>query len=126
MLAGMSRTEMFIAGGSLLILLTDLIFIFVGGYFISIVTWAAAAVALLAVLFHRRLPAAMAPNYQWLLIVLGALIVLTCVRWLVGDVVWLAANSARLDGEYLLGMIGLYAGAALVAVGTWQLWKSRA
>ena len=124
-IAALTRTELFMVAGSALILLTDLIFIPLSGYGVSMIMWAAAAIAVAAVLLKNRLPAAVAANYKPLLIGLGALISLLAVRFLVGDLVWLGANPSRIDGEYLLGMIGVYSGSALVAFATWQLFKGR-
>jgi hypothetical protein len=124
-LAALTRTELFLVAGGALILLTDLIFIPLSGYGVSSVQWAASAILVMAVLFKSRMPAALAANYKSILIGLGALISLVAVRWLVGDLVWIGSNPSRIDGEYLLGMIGVYTGSALVAVATWQLWKGR-
>lgn len=124
-LSALSRTELFLVAGGALILLTDLIFIPLSGYGVSSVQWAASAILVLAVLFKSRMPAALAANYKSILIGLGALIALVAVRWLLGDLVWIGSNASRIDGEYLLGMIGVYSGSGLVAVATWQLWKGR-
>jgi hypothetical protein len=124
--SAMSRTEMFLAGGSALILLTDLIFIFISGYSVSSLMWAAAALLLAAILLKKRLPASLLANFNWLLLGLAGVIVLIGIRWFIGDLVWIATRIGRLDGPYLLGMIGVYAGAALVGLGAWQLWKGRA
>jgi len=124
-LAAMTRAELFMVAGSALILLTDLIFIPLSGYGVSTLMWAASAAAVLAVVLKNRMPAGLAANYSSLLISLGALITLIAVRWFVGDLVWIGSNPSRLDGEYILGMLGVYSGSVLVAFATWQLWKNR-
>ena len=124
-LAALTRTELFMVAGRALIVLTDLIFIPLSGYGVSPIMWTASAIAMAAILLKNRLPAAVAANYKTILIGLGALISLVAVRWLVGDVVWLGMNPSYFDAEYLVGMLGVYSGSALVAFATWQLFKGR-
>ena len=124
-MASMSRAELFIAGGALLILLTDLVTVIFGPYSFSNVIWAAAAVSLLLVLTDGRV--AMfnwASSNYFTLLSLGVLVVVVVgVRELLRDILFVPGRS--LDAMYLLGMLGLYVGIALMAFGGWQLWSRR-
>lgn len=126
MLASMSQAELMIGAGALLILLTDLVFVLFGPYSFSQVIWAAAATSLVLVLTHGRVAMMswVGSNYQTLLS-LGILVaVLMAIRELLRDLLFIPGRS--LDSMFLLGMVGLYVGVAVMAFGGWQLWKGRA
>lgn len=125
MLTSMTQTELMIAGGAALIVITGLVFMVFNGYYVSDVIWGGAAIALVAVLWHRRMPAGMAANYEWLLIGMSAFIGLLAVRTLLGDLVYIATPPAGLTVPRLIGMVGFYVGATLMAFGAWQLWSRR-
>ena len=123
-MARMSRAELFIGGGALLVVLTDLVFVIFGPYTFSNVIWAAAAVSLVLVLTHGRVAMMgwASSNYHTLLS-LGALTaVLVAVRELIRDVRVLSSGPSVM---FLLGMVGLYVGVALMAFGAFQLWSRR-
>lgn len=125
MLASMSQAEMLMAGGAVLILLTDLVFVIFGDYSFSTVAWGAAAVALILILANGRASAInfSRSTYQALLIVLGMLALVVGVRELIRDLVFIPGRN--LSVSFLLGMVGLYVGVALMGFAAWQLWRGR-
>ncbi len=126
MLASMSRAELFIAAGAALILLVDIVFVIFGPYSFSIVIWAAAATSLVLVLTHGRV-AMMSwagSNYQTLISLAVLVTVLVAIRELVRDLIALSSLGG-VSVNFLLGMVGLYVGVALLAFGGWQLWSRR-
>ena len=125
-LSKMSRAELFIAAGAALIILTDLILVIFGPYSFSNVIWAAAATALVLVLTHGRVAMMSwaSSNYATLLSLAGLVAALVAIRELVRDARFIPGRS--LDAMFLLGMVGLYVGVALMAFGAWQLWSRRA
>jgi hypothetical protein len=124
--ASMSQGELFIAGGAALVLLTDLIFVIFGPYTFSNVIWAAAAVALVVVLGRGQMAASMGGSetrYPTLLSLLALTAFVVVIRELVEDLIVLSRALGGLSVSFLLGMVGLYVGVALMAFGAWQLWK---
>ena len=126
MLAGLSQAELMIAAGAALIVITAVLFTVVSGYGVSDLTLVSATFALVAVLWHRRLPAAVSSNYAFLLFAVGALLAVVAVRNLLGDLVYIATPPAGITVPRLIGMLGYYIGVGLVAFGGWQLWSRRA
>jgi len=125
-LASLGRAELFMAAGAALIVITGLLFTVVSGYYVTDLPFAAAAVAVVAILMHRRMPAGLAANYNWLLLGLAALVVVIAIRSLLGDLVYIVTPPAGLGAGRLIGMLGLYVGAALMGFGAWQLWGRKA
>jgi hypothetical protein len=127
MLASMSRSELFIAAGAALILLVDLVFVIFGPYAFSNVIWAAAATSLVLVLTHDRVAMMSwaSSRYQTLLSLAVLVAVLVAIRELVRDLIALSSLGG-VSVNFLLGMVGLYVGIALMAFGGWQLWSRRA
>ncbi len=125
MLAQFRQAELFMAAGAALIVLTDLVFIFLSGYSVSSVIWLIAALTLLALFLRNRMPAGVKSNLDWVLIGFGAIAVLMGLRWLVGDVVFIATPPAGLSVGRLIGMLGLYIGVGLMGFGAYKLWVSR-
>ena len=125
-LSKLSRAELFMAGGALLIMLTQLIFVMFGPYGFADIAWAAAVVALVLILLNGR-SAAMnfsGETYRSLLLLLGAFVAIVGVRELIDDVRFISAS--RIDPTYYLGFLGFYAGVVLMVFGAWQLWSRRA
>jgi hypothetical protein len=123
----MSQAEIFIAAGALLILITDVVFVIFGSYSFSNVIWAAAATSLVLVLTHGRVAMMgwAVSNYSTLLS-LGVLVaVLVAIRELVRDLIAVSGALGGISVGFLLGMVGLYVGVVLMALGGWQLWKGR-
>jgi len=120
-LASLGRAELFMAAGAALLVLTDLYAIFFA-YGVSNVVWVSAVVSLLFLFMRGRMPASLMANSVTVLVVAGAVVALLAVRQVLIDVVFIATPPAGLSPERLLGMIGFYAGAALMGFGAWQLW----
>ncbi len=128
MLASMSRSELFIAGGAALVILTDLVFVIFGPYSFSNVIWATAAVALAVVLGRGQMAASMGwggSRYGTLLSLLALTAFLVAIRELIRDLIFLSGNLSGVSVSFMLGMVGLYVGVGLMAFGAWQMWKGR-
>ena len=125
LIRSMSRAELFIAGGALIIVLSDLIFAIFGDYGFSNVIWGAAAVSLILVLLNGRMRgmSLSASTYQLLIFLAAAVAVLAGIRNLILDVVYIPGRA--LDVTYYLGALTLYVGLGLMAFGAWQLWSRR-
>lgn len=128
MLASMSRSDLFIAGGAALVILTDLVFVIFGPYSFSNVIWAAAAVALAVVLGRGRMAESMGwggSRYGTLLSLLALTAFLVAIRELIRDLIFLSGNLSGVSVSFMLGMVGLYVGVGLMAFGAWQMWSKR-
>ena len=121
-MSSMSQTDMLIAAGAALLVLTDLYAIFFA-YGVSNVVWVAAAASLVIVLMHARMPASVMANYRPILILLGTIVVLLGLRAVLVDLVFIATPPAGLSVARLLGMVGYYVGVVLMGFGAWRLWK---
>ena len=114
-----------VAAGAGLIVLTDLVFGIFGPYVVPNVVWTAAAVALVLVLAHRRLPFVGA-RYELILALAALVAVLGGARTLFANLVELVQVAGRaINVGYILGMLGLIAGIALLAFGAWTMWRRR-
>ena len=122
-MASMSQTDMLIAGGAALLVLTDLYSIFVA-YGVSSIAWAAAAASLVLILLRDRMPASVMSNYRPILVLLSTIVVLIALRQVLIDVKFIATPPAGLSVERLIGMVGYYAGVGLMGFGAWRLWKA--
>ena len=125
-LSALSQAELMILGGSLLILVVDLVFsIVLDWYFIDELTFLLAAVALIAVVMTRFLRMSLPVDYSLLLVGSGLLLGVLGVRNLVWDLFIVGRRSSAQDVEYLLPALLLYVGIALVFFGAWRLWRGR-
>jgi hypothetical protein len=119
------QAELICALGAVVIILGDVFFgLFSRDYFTSDVIWATAALTLVTVAGRAHLPEAWAANRMSVL--LGAALVagLLTLRTMVGDI-QVIAQTAQLPLNYLLGMVGLYVGALVMAYGAWQAAQRR-
>ena len=125
-LSSLSTAELMMAGGALLIMLTQLIFVMFGPYGFADIAWAAAVVTLVVVLLNGRAGALnfSRETYRSLLVLLGAFELIVGIRELIDDVRFI--SSSRFEATYFLGFLGFYAGVALMAFGAFQLWRGRA
>lgn len=119
-LASLGRAELFMAAGAALIVLVDLLFVVFGPYGFSNVAWAAAALTLILIFLGGRMFSFSAATTRSLLLMLGAFAVLIGIRELLSDLQFL--NGANVAATYYLGMVGFYAGTAIMAFGAWLLW----
>ncbi len=122
MLAAFSQTELMIAGGAALLIITDLYSIFFA-YGVHGVAWAAAAAAVVMIFARRRMPAAMMGNLQSILVLAAAIVALVALRQVIVDFKFIATPPVGMSVERLIGMAGFYAGSALMTFGGWRLWK---
>jgi hypothetical protein len=121
MVAAYGQNALIVALGALIVLATDLVFVVFGDYSFSSVTWAASAVALVAVLLRRYLPAVLAENYAAVVFVAAGVAVLMSIRDFVVDIVFIPGRS--LDVTFFLGMVGLYVGVIVMAFGAWRMMR---
>jgi hypothetical protein len=124
MMARFSPAELFMAGGALLVLLTDLVFGIFGAYSFSAVIWGAAAAVLVLIVLRSWLRGQAPSSYTFLLVALVAVAVLSTVRNLILDIRFIPGRS--LDVTYFLGAIGLYVGIGLMVYGAFLAWRARA
>lgn len=123
-LAGLGRAELFMAAGAALIVLVDLLFVVFGPYGFSSVAWAAAALTLILIFLGGRMLSFSAATNRSLLLMLGAFAVLIGIREVLTDLQFL--GGVNVAPTYYLGMVGFYAGTAIMAFGAWQLWMRKA
>ena len=123
---GVRTSEVVVALGAVVIILSDLIFgLLLGAYFVAEVVWASAAVALVTVALGARLPSGWAQNRRSVLIAASILAGLFSLRTIIGDVQ--AINRVQqIDVNFLLGMVGLYVGVMVMVYGAYQLWTKEA
>lgn len=118
----MSRAELLILGGALLLLLVDLIFgLAIVEYAFSDVVWTAAALALIVAFVNRRMPSLLPGAYGTLLLGLAVVAVVMGVREIVEDVLFILRPPAGADAAYVLGLVGLIVGVGAMAAGAWQI-----
>ena len=122
MLASYSRGELYVLGGGLLVLLSDLVFDVFGAYSFSHIIWAAAAAAILMVVLAGRMSTS---GRTARLLAIGAVGVAlyATARNLLLDLLFIPGRS--LDVTYFLGAAALYVGVAIMALGAWEMWKTR-
>ena len=126
LIASLSQAEQLILGGSLLIVLVDLVFvIIVRGYSFSDVVWAAAAAALFVAWLHRRSPGVLPLRYETALLILAALAAVIAARKILSDLLFVLRPPIGADAAFMLGMLGLAVGAAAMAMGAWRLARGR-
>src|SRR5438046_1158183 len=94
LIGALSQGEQLVGLGALIILVADLVFDLFGPYSGSYVIWAAAAMALLAILLHRFGGQALPVPYEPALIVAGALAAFVEIRNAAGDVIAIIAPSS--------------------------------
>ncbi|MEA2676686.1 MAG: hypothetical protein QOJ81_827 [Chloroflexota bacterium] len=123
-LARLNRAELLMAAGAALILVVDLLFSVFGPYSFSSAAWAAAAVTLLLIFLDARMMNFSAATHRALLLLLGAFALIIGIRELLSDLQFL--NGFNVAATFYLGMLGYYAGTALMVLGAWTLWKTRA
>jgi hypothetical protein len=121
-----SKAEVFMGGGALIVVLSDLAFALFGSYFYSSVVWTAAAFVVFAAFFSTRFPAAVAPHRMWLMLAATVVGALSAVRDMANSLMLLATNTAPLDVSYLLGMIGMSVGVVLMIIGASRIWRGEA
>jgi hypothetical protein len=122
--SSLSQAELFMLGGGVLIVATDLVFVIFGPYSFSAIAWLAGAAAALLVLLRRQASGLGLP-YTGLLVALAVVAVAIAARELLRDVIFLGGRLTVVDPMFILGMVGLYAGVALMAYGALTLWRSR-
>src|SRR5512132_3135233 len=94
-LASLGGSELFMAAGAALIVLSDLLFVIFGPYGFSTVAWAAAVVALLLIFLNARMFGFSRGTYESLLVILGGFALLIGIRELLSDIQFLSgANVA--------------------------------
>jgi len=124
MFAAFSQGELLVAAGGALIVLTDIVFAMFGPYSFSNIIWAAGAVALVSVLLVRFGRMSLPFPYEAVLVMAGLVALLGGLRDLAYDLLYIPGRSLELT--YYLGMLALYAGVALMALGAWLLWRRAA
>jgi hypothetical protein len=122
MLASYSRGELYVLGGGLLVLVSDLVFDIFGAYSFSHIIWAAAAAAILMVVLAGRMSAS-ARTARLLAIGAVGVALYATARNLLLDILFIPGRS--LDVTYFLGALALYVGVAVMAWGAYELWRSR-
>lgn len=123
-LARLNRAELLIAAGAALVVLVDILFVILGPYGFSNIGWAVAVLALIIVFLDARMLGFSAATHRALLVTLGVFMAAILVRDILDDVMFL--SDANVAPTYYLGMLGYYVGAALMVIGGWMLWKSKA
>jgi hypothetical protein len=124
--ASMSRAEMLILGGALLIIAVDLAFgILIRSFIVSGVLWAAAAALLALAVLQRRAPRALPVPYRSLLVGVAGVGVLVAGRDVLADLVRILRPPVGADPAFVFGFIGLVAGAAAMAAGVWLFLAGR-
>ncbi len=122
MLASYSKAELYVLGGGLLVLLSDLVFDIFGSYSFSHIIWAAALAAMLMVVLGGRMSSS---GRTARLLAIGAVGVAlyATARNLLLDILFIPGRG--LDVTYFLGAVALYVGVAVMAWGAYELWRSR-
>ena len=123
-LARLGRAELLIAAGAALVILVDILFVILGPYGFSDIGWAVAVLALIIVLLDARMLGFSAATHRARLVTLGIFMLAIAIRDVVDDVMFL--SNANVAVTYFIGMLGYYAGAALMVFGAWTLWKGNA
>jgi len=126
LMSSLSLGEQLLLGGSLLMILGDLVFDVFLDYSFADTAWLAAVVTLVLVALHMRPQKGLSvPDgaYRLALIVLGVVAAFSGIRWLLFD---LQAFSGRLSATFLLGALAFYVAVALMAVGAFQVWRRSA
>ncbi len=116
------RNELLISLGALIVILDDLVFDIFGDYSFSTVTWAASAVALALIVLKRWLPEVLARHQAAILILVVGVAVVVTIRDALLDLTFIPGRN--LDVTFFLGMVGLYAGVVIMAVGAFGLWRA--
>lgn len=124
MLATMGTAELMAVGGALLVLITDVVFGVFGPYSVGSVNWTAAGFVVVAALIVRFMHMTLPLAYETILIVAGFIAAINGVRDLVYDVLNVT-SPGNTPITYILGMVLLYVGLALMFVGAWMLWRGR-
>ncbi len=125
MLSGLSTGEVLMLGGSLLLIVGDLLFTIFLDYDFSQTAWLGAVVAAVLIAVHLRPSGGLSVptvGYRLALIIIGVVVGLTGVRWLLFD---LQIFSGRIGVTFLLGALAFYVGVALMAVGAFLVWSRR-
>jgi hypothetical protein len=122
MVATYGMNQMIIALGAAILIVADLIFVVFGPYGYSNIVWAVAAASLVLVLLRSWLPAAIAANYQTILVGLIGLGFLVFIRDVLLDISFIPGRN--LDAQYFLGLLGIYAGVIIMTFGAWRMWRS--
>jgi hypothetical protein len=122
-LAKLSRAELFVAAGALLIVLADVLFGLVAqDYYVGSLPWTIATVTLLAIAALRFLNwGAMPFSHEGILVMAGLAVGLNGVRDLLIDV----RSLNNYNTTDYLGMLFYYAGVVLMFLGAWMLWRRR-
>jgi hypothetical protein len=120
----MSRAELAILGGGALLLLLEVIGWFVGGFGLSLVIVAGAAVGVILVLLRGSLPASISSSYTALLFAFGLLTVVPGVDVFIRGLLDIMRSGGPGVG-YLLNWLGLGVGVAAIAFGVYLLLRGR-
>jgi hypothetical protein len=123
-LARLKGAELFIAAGAALIVLVDILFSILGPYGFSNIAWATAVLALIVIFLDARMLGFSAATHRAILLTLGFFMLPILIRDVLDDVMFL--SDANVATTFYMGMIGYYAGAALMIFGAWTLWKTKA
>lgn len=126
LMASMSRAEMLILVGALVVIAVDMVFgILIRSYMVSGVVWAAAAALVALAILLRRAPNALPVPYRSLLVAVAGLGVLVAGRDVLADLLHILRPPMGADPAFVLGFVGLVAGAAAMAAGVWFLLAGR-
>jgi hypothetical protein len=124
--ASMTRSEMLILGGAIVVIAVDLVFgILIRSFMVSGVVWAAAAAVVGLAVVQRRAPNALPLPYRSLLVGAAGIGVLVAGRDVLADAVHILRPPMGADPAFVLGFLGLLAGAAAMAAGVWMLISGR-
>jgi hypothetical protein len=122
MMAKLSRAELMVGGGALLVALADILFgIVAQDYFVGSVAWTLATVTLVAIVGARFMNMALPLALETILVLGGLAAGLNGVRDLLLD---LRALNNYGTTDYL-GMVFYYVGVALMFLGAWMLSRRR-
>ena len=115
--------ELFVAIGAIGVLAVDLLGDLVTEeYFVSWVSWAAAAVIVAAIIANRWLGRSVVGDYPRFLLVAGFVLAAVAIREVIDD-----ARYDNLDGGATTLFAVLYLASGIVAlIGAWQLWEGSA
>jgi hypothetical protein len=118
-LARVSRGQLLIGAGALLIILGELVFgVLADEYFIGQFPWAIAALAV--ILVGMGMTGRVLPNWaEMVLVLVGLTMAVLGVRDLLFDLRSLS-NYGAVD---YLAMVAYYGGIALMAAGAWMIWR---
>jgi len=125
LLAGVSQGELLMLGGALLYLIGDLLFgVFTNYYFFSTAGWIVAVVIAIMILVHARPMGGLSVpegGYRFGLVVLGLLALVAGIRYLLTDILYIPGRS--LNVMYFLGALVFYVAVAVMAAGTYLVWR---